>query len=65
MGGPIGWPVAASHSRAVLSRHPVRMVLPSGLNATDVDRVRMLQGLADGPAGGGVPQPRRLVMSPR
>ena len=33
-GDPTGWPVAASQSRAVLSLLPVRMVLPSGLNAT-------------------------------
>ena len=30
----MGWPVAASQSRAVLSSLPVRTVLPSGLNAT-------------------------------
>ena len=35
MGWPIGRPVAASHSRAVLSWLPVRIVLPSGLNATE------------------------------
>ena len=35
-GWPMGWPVAASHSRAVLSPPPVRMVLPSGLKATDL-----------------------------
>ena len=61
MGGPRGRPVAASHSRAVLSWLPVRTVLPSGLNATDQTAVRMHQGLADGPAAGGVPQPRRVV----
>ena len=33
-GGPMGWPVAASQSRAVLSQLPVSTVLPSGLNAT-------------------------------
>ena len=33
-GGPRGRPVAASHSRAVLSRLPVSTALPSGLNAT-------------------------------
>ena len=32
-GAPIGWPVAASHSRAVLSSDAVTMRLPSGLNA--------------------------------
>ena len=60
----MGWPVAASQSRAVLSQLPVRTVLPSGLNATDMHRVRMRQGLADGLAGGGVPEPRRLVPAP-
>ena len=34
MGWPMGLPVAASQSRAVLSTLPVRTVLPSGLNAT-------------------------------
>ena len=42
----------------------MRIVRPSGLNATAPDRARMLQGLAEGPAGGGVPQPRRLVLAP-
>ena len=64
MGGPIGWPVAASQSRAVLSELPGRIVLPSGLNATEDHRARMRQGWADGPAGGGVPEPRRLVPAP-
>ena len=35
----MGWPVAASQSRAVLSSLPVRTVLPSGLKATAIDRV--------------------------
>ena len=30
----MGWPVAASQSRAVLSSLPVSTALPSGLNAT-------------------------------
>jgi hypothetical protein len=33
-GGPTGRPVAASHSRAVLSQLAVSTALPSGLNAT-------------------------------
>ena len=33
-GWPTGWPVAASHSRTVLSALPEAMRLPSGLNAT-------------------------------
>jgi hypothetical protein len=32
-GSPIGWPVSASHSRAVESFDAVTMRLPSGLNA--------------------------------
>ena len=32
--GRSGWPVAASHSRTVLSSLPETMRLPSGLNAT-------------------------------
>src|SRR5271154_3441251 len=32
-GSPIGWPVAASQTRAVLSEDAVTMRLPSGLNA--------------------------------
>ena len=62
-GDPIGWPVAASQSRAVLSLHPVRTVLPSGLNATRMTAPRWCRGLADGPAGGGVPEPRRAVVA--
>ena len=33
-GAPMGWPVAASHSRTVLSALPEAMRCPSGLNAT-------------------------------
>ena len=53
-------PTAAPSCR----RLPVRSVLPSGLNATRSHRARMLHGWAEGPAGGGVPQPRRLVIAP-
>ena len=59
----MGWPVAASQSRAVLSSLPVRTVLPSGLNATACDRALVRQGRPDGLAGGGVPEPRRLVLA--
>ena len=59
----MGWPVAASQSRAVLSALPVRRVLPSGLNATARDRALMAKGLADGLAGGDVPEPRRMVVA--
>ena len=62
----MGRPVAASQSRAVPSA-PVRMVLPSGLNATDQMAV-MRQGRTDGLARGGVPEPQYLdlvVLGPR
>ena len=39
-GSPIGLPVAASHSRAVLSEDAVTMRLPSGLNAALRTRIR-------------------------
>ena len=65
IGGPIGWPVAASHNRAVPSREPVRIVLPSGLNATEkTPPPKCAQRWADRLAGGGVPLPRRLVIAP-
>ena len=49
--------VAASQSRAVLSLLPVRMVLPSGLNATAMTSPSCADGRSDGLAGGGVPEP--------
>ena len=61
-GSPIGLPVSASHSRAVLSPDAVTMRLPSGLNAALHTATRMAcERLADWLAGLGVPQPRRLV----
>ena len=64
-GAPIGWPVAASHSRTVLSQLPETMRLPSGLNATLVTGAGVAgQRRADRLAGGGVPQPHRLVSLP-
>ena len=65
MGWPMGRPVAASQSRAVLSPHPVRIGLAVGAERHRPDRRRMHHGLADGPAGGGVPQPRRAVAARR
>ena len=47
-GGPRGWPVAASQSRAVLSQLPVSMVLPSGLKRHGVDPALVLQGRPSG-----------------
>ena len=61
-GSPTGWPVAASHSRTVLSPLPEAMRVPSGLNATLRHAVRVAgQRLADGLAGGRVPQPHGVV----
>ena len=60
----MGLPVAASQSRAVLSTLPVTMVLPSGLNATAATSVLVWpSSVADGLAGGGVPEPRRPVVA--
>ena len=58
-----GWPVSASQSRTVPSLLPVRKVLPSGLNATARPGLDAAWA-ADGLAGGGVPEPRRLVRAP-
>ena len=58
----MGLPVAASQSRAVMSSLPVSTALPSGLNATADTRL-VLQWWPDGLAGGGVPEPRRVVMA--
>ena len=58
----MGWPVAASQSRAVLSELPVSTVLPSGLNATAMTGPDA-KG-AEGPARRRVPEPRRLVLAP-
>ena len=58
---PTGGGIPKSHVRRP---HPVRTVLPSGLNAADqTTQFRMLHRRADGLAGGGVPQPSRLVMA--
>ena len=56
-----GWPVAASQTRAVLSKLAVTTRVPSGLNAALVHRVLMLEGAGDGLAGGRVPHARGLV----
>ena len=62
-GSPIGLPVAASQSRAVLSSDAVTMRLPSGLNAAlYTASVMAFERLADRLAGRGVPDPRRLVL---
>ena len=61
-GGPMGLPVAASQSRAVLSSLPVSTALPSGLNAT-ARPCPGAPGWARWVAGGGVPEPRRVVIA--
>ena len=58
----MGWPVAASQSRAVLSA-PGEHGLAVGAERHGVDPASMRQGWADGPAGRRVPEPRRLVCS--
>ena len=65
-GSPTGWPVAASHSRTVLSELPEAMRVPSGLNATlDTASVWPVSGWPTGWPVAGVPQPHRLVVSCR
>ena len=59
----MGWPVAASHTRTVLSTLPEAMRVPSGLNATLDTRRVAGQRLADGLAGGRVPHPHRVVVA--
>ena len=61
MGSPIGLPLAASHTRAVLSQEAVTTRWPSGLNCAELTVAFMLQGRANRLAGGGIPHPRRLV----
>ena len=64
----MGWPVAASQSRAVPSSLGVRMILPSGLNTGGIDMAMMRQGRTDGLASGRVPEPHyvvRVVLGPR
>ena len=60
----MGWPVSAFHSRTVLSALAVASRCPSGLNATLVHRAGVAgEGVADGLAGVGVPQPHRAVVA--
>jgi hypothetical protein len=44
MGGPTGWRFTASQSWAVPSMLPVRIVLPSGLNAAPEKPPRFIKG---------------------
>ena len=54
--------MAASHSRAVLSSEAVTTRCPSGLNAADKTALVMAAQDGEAPAGGGIPQPRGLVV---
>ena len=60
---PAGRPVAGFHSRTVPSPPVLASSLPSGLNATPNTPPpgAGVEGRADGPAGGRVPQPHRAV----
>ena len=60
----MGWPVVASHSRAVLSSAPGQHGLAVGAERHGKDHALMRQGWAEGLARRRVPQPRRLVMAP-
>ena len=62
-GAPTGRPVAGFHSRTVPSPPALASSLPSGLNATPYTPLpgAGVEGRADGPAGGRVPQPHRAV----
>ena len=62
-GGPIGWPVSASHTRTVLSTPPETMRVAVGAERhTEHRSVWPVSGCADGLAGVGVPHPH--VLSP-
>ena len=62
-GSPIGLPVAASHSRAVLSVRRGDDALAVGAERRAIHIILMaFERLADRLAGLGVPQPRRLVL---
>ena len=59
----MGWPVSASHTRTVLSPTAGDDAPPVGAERHTGHRVRVAgQRLADGLAGGRVPQPHRVVL---
>ena len=58
----MGFPVTASHSRAVLSSLPVRSRRSVGANGHGHDRALMVHGRPDELAGRRVPTPRRAVV---
>ena len=60
----MGLPVAASQSRAVLSLAAGEDGLAVRAERHRLDRALVGQGRPDGLAGGGVPEPRRLVPLP-
>ena len=64
-GCPTGWPVAASHTRTVLSSPAGDDPVPSGAERhAEYASVWPVSGVADGMAGVGVPQPQRVVEPP-
>ena len=58
----IAMPVAASQTRAVLSKDAVTMRDPSGLNAADLTQLLVAAEDGDRLAGRGVPDARGLVV---
>ena len=62
---PTGRPVAASQSRTRPVHAPGEDGLAVGAERHGDDRALMPEGLADGLAGGGVPEPRGAVVAAR
>ena len=60
----MGWPVAASQSRAERVLAPCEDRLAVGTERHRSHSVLMHEGLTDGTMGGGVPESRRLVSAP-
>ena len=58
----LAWPVAASHTRAVLSPDAVTIRVPSGLNAADLTSSSCPRRASSSLAAGRVPHPRGLVL---
>ena len=54
-------PVTASQSRAVWSAEAVTTCLPSGLKAAEFDLILVSGQHGQQPAGGRVPEPRRVI----
>ena len=56
-----GWPLRASHTRAVLSGEAVTTRVPSGLKLAEKTSF-VFEGLGEGLAAARVPHPRRIVV---